>query len=254
MQLKSVQLPSWVGLCRSLAGYDTRQELITREWVFPAIGCLISSLPHLLIHQLTHLVHRLEYIGIEQGRSGHLGQQVCSVEEERVVGAGDACQRRDGLAAGGRFGNEDFVRLRVGGEEDGLFHVVLGLLVKMAASAGMRGAVPAARSGFGEARALHGCAGLAYRGAVLAAIITNSSVVDLTGTAVRFAAVARLAQQLDIGYVVAAAAGMGHDMVVLQVQTAAATFAYAPVAGIDNLLGGSGYVTALGKGFRSINQ
>lgn len=171
-----------------------------------------------------------------------------------MVGAGDACQWRNGFAAGSRFGNEDFIRLRVGGEEDGLFHVGLGLLVKMATSAGMRGAVPAARSGFGEARALHGCAGLAYRGAVLAAIITNSSVVDLASTAVRFAAVARLAQQLDIGYVVASTAGMRHDMVVLQVQTAAATFAYAPVAGIDNLLGGSGYVTALGNGFRSINQ
>ena len=171
-----------------------------------------------------------------------------------MVGAGDACQRCDGLAAGSRFGNEDFVRLRVGGEEDGLFHVGLGLLVKMATSAGMRGAVPAARSGFGEARALHGCAGLAYRGAVLAAIIANRTVVDLASTAVRFAAVARLAQQLDIGYVVAAAAGMGHDMVVLQVQTAAATFAYAPVAGIDDLFGGSGYVAALGKGLRSINQ
>jgi hypothetical protein len=78
--------------------------------------------------------------------------------------------------------------------------------------------------------------------------------MDLASAAVRFAAVARLAQQLDIGYVVAAAAGMGHDMVVLQVQTAAATFAYAPVAGIDNLLGGSGYVAALGKGGGSGNQ
>lgn len=171
-----------------------------------------------------------------------------------MVGAGDACQGRDGVAAGGRFGNEDFVRLRVGGEEDGLFHVGLGLLVKMAASAGMRGAVPAARSGFGEARALGGSAGLSDCRGIMAAIITNSTVMNLASTAVRFAAVARLAQQLDIGYVVASSAGMRHDMVVLQVQTAAATFAYAPVAGIDNLLGGSGYVAALGEAGGSRNQ
>ena len=165
-----------------------------------------SSLPMLLPHQLTHLVHRLENSGVDVGRFGDPGQQADGVVKERIFVAGDARNGLDGIAALGRFRYEDFSAGFVDGKQDGFFHGDWVLLVEMAAATGMRGAVPAARALLGEAAALNGCTRTSDRRGVLAAIVSYPAVVDFTDAAVRFAAVAGPAQQLDIVHLAAAAA------------------------------------------------
>lgn len=110
----------------------------------------------------------------------------------------------------------------------------------MAAAVAIGGSVFTAVALFGGARTLHSCAfirrGFGYRLSV-ATIAAYLAVVDLAKAAVRFAAVATAAQQLNIRSFVATPARKGHNMVEFEVFGPAATLANAPIAGKNDALG-----------------
>lgn len=120
----------------------------------------------------------------------------------------------------------------------------------MAAAIGVGGAVLTAVALFGSARTLHGGAfvrrGFGYRLSITT-IAAHLAVMDFAKTAVRFAAVAAAAQQLNVRGFVATPARKGHNVVEFEVFGPATTLANAPIAGKNDALGAFRYVATLGK-------
>jgi hypothetical protein len=81
-----------------------------------------------------------------------------------------------------------------------------GVLVMMTTPIGALGSVLAPEAFFGDAGALGSGGGGLLGGLAITAVGAYPLVVDLAGAAVRFAAVATLAQQLDVGRIVLATA------------------------------------------------
>lgn len=110
----------------------------------------------------------------------------------------------------------------------------------MAAAVAIGGSVLTAVALFGGARALHGGTfirrGLGYRLSV-ATIAAYLAVVDFAKAAVRFAAVATAAQQLNVRGFVATPARKGHNVVEFEVFGPATTLANASIAGKNDALG-----------------
>jgi hypothetical protein len=71
--------------------------------------------------------------------------------------------------------------------------------------------------------------------------------VDLAKAAVRLASVAGPAKQLNIRSIAAAPAGKRDDVIVFQIQGAAATPTLSAIPGINDFLGGRRYIPALRK-------
>lgn len=112
--------------------------------------------------------------------------------------------------------------------------------VQMAAAVAIGGSVFTAVALFGGARTLHG--GAFFRGRLgyrlpIATIAAYLAVVDFAKAAVRFAAVATAAQQLNVCGFVATPARKGHNVVEFQVFGPATTLANAPIAGKNHPLG-----------------
>jgi hypothetical protein len=110
----------------------------------------------------------------------------------------------------------------------------------MAAAVAIGGSVFTAVALFSSARTLYGGAfirrGFGYRLSV-ATIAAYLAVVDFAKTAVRFAAVATAAQQLNVRGFVATPARKGHNVVEFEVFGPATTLANASIAGKNDALG-----------------
>lgn len=72
----------------------------------------------------------------------------------------------------------------------------------------------------------------------VATVDTHRAIVNLANTTVGFTAVARPAQQLNIGGFTAAAARKGHNMIVLQINCTATAPARSAITGINNFFSG----------------